>query len=100
MIDLIWFITTLCIAELAIQVAYASTLAESLKVWLLLSDTQNRKWRWGWQKVRELANCPYCLGFHLGWITNLCYWHMSFGQALLFAPLVLIMVDVIRKLSK
>ena len=98
--NLIWLlITALCVAEFSIQVAYQSTLAESIKKLLLLSDTQIRKWKPWWQKIRELASCPYCQSTWYMFFINSFMYEMNIGHAIIYAMLAPMAVEIIRKIS-
>lgn len=46
----------------------------------------------------EMLDCPYCVGFHLGWIVYYFYLGMPLLTALLYAPIVILATVIVDKI--
>lgn len=124
MIDLDYILLifiSLSLAELAIQITI-SELAHYIKGILFLNPSNKLDMlckKNVWQKLlgkawtiaiplifmfninkffSKMLACPYCIGFHLGWISYWLILGMPIFQSLLFAPLVLVGVAILDKI--
>ena len=48
--------------------------------------------------ISEMLDCPFCIGFHFGWLINYFVLDMPILQALLLAPIVLVFVGILDRL--
>jgi len=96
-------------AVLSCWLAYQSTVVQDIKTLIGLgaeNDYTKYKWKWWflpialiWLELRELLNCPYCIGYHLGWITCYFMFDITIWQSLLYGALVIVFVELYRKLT-
>ena len=123
-LEFVWFfIISLSLAELAMQIVI-SDLAYRIKGAILLNQPYHKRletlisipfWRkllghWWFiasplillikihKFVQELFSCPWCIAYHLCWITNWLYFDMPIFEALLLAPLGLVFVTLLDRL--
>jgi len=123
-LEFIWFsLIGLSLAEMAMQVVI-SDLAYKIKGAILLNQPYHEKlktlsvipfWRkllkhWWFiaipfiflikihKFISELLSCPWCIAFHLSWVTNWLYFDMPIFEALLLAPIALVFVTILDRL--
>lgn len=100
-------LTSLSIAVLSCWIAYQSTIVQKIKAWLYLTPEQKLpKWKtWFkpfgfiFEEIRDLFNCPYCISFHIGWITFIFIVNLPIGLSIILAGLPVFCVDLYRKIS-
>ena len=51
-----------------------------------------------YKQVVQLLNCPYCLSFHLGWISTYFYLGVSPMESIIYGLLVIPIVHLLEKL--
>ena len=97
---LTWLLALLAGAMLAVQIAYASTLAQDIKGLLGLTLT-NKKWKkWfspvGWliDEIKSLSNCPYCLSVWICTAINYFMYDMNLLRAIVFGLLGIVYVTL------
>lgn len=122
--QLVFFnIVWLSLGELAIQIAI-SDLSQMVKGAMLLQQPYHKKldalctlvfWRKlfgkGWwiaspiilltrlhRFFSEMLACPFCLGFHLAWLTNWLYLDLNITTSIILAPVVLVYVVILDRL--
>lgn len=104
-----WFITQIALAILASYIAYESQIIQDIKYILGLNpeaDYSQYKWKswalpfvWAFLEFRALINCPYCIGWWLGFFTNILFFSFEFWQSFLLAPIVILFVHLYQKIT-
>lgn len=120
-LNLIFFIIlSLAIGEISIQIVI-SELANKIKGLMFLNQPYSRKlslmssilfWRklskYGWflflpvvlvlklhKLMSEILQCPWCLSYHISWLTSYLYLHTDIITAVLLSPISLVFVTIL-----
>lgn len=102
-----WLIAMLCGAVLSCWTAYQSSIVQTIKKALWLTPTERKtKYVWWfkpvvfvWQELQDLLDCPYCTGWHVGWTINYFYFGEDIITAMLYGTIVIVFVELYRKLT-
>jgi hypothetical protein len=72
----------------------------------LNAEADYSKYRWKWWatpfvfvflEIRSLLDCPFCIGYHLGWLICFFMWDFSLIESLIYGAITLIFVEIYRK---
>ncbi len=107
LIYITWLISMVSTAVLGCWIAYSSTLFQEIKRFLyLLNDQKLPKFKfwfkpigWLFKEFRELINCPFCLSYHLSWLTSYLVYDFSLIQSIILGGITVFFVDVYRKIT-
>ena len=96
---LLYLISSICSAILAIQIARDSYLFYTIKSSLHLTEENLHTTKW-LCTLQEFVNCPYCISFHISWIASMILLNVTLPVAVILAPLSILLVDVVMYLTR
>ena len=105
--NLTWILAMLGAAVLSCWIAYQSTLVESIKKLLCLSDNPKPiRWRWFmkplgwlWLEFNYLMYCPYCISVWIGTAINYFYFDIALIPAIIYSMIAVVFVGIYLKLG-